>query len=282
MATPRLSIITCCKGRLEYLKRALPTFVAQSQSEVIVVDYDCPDGAKDWVAAHFPNVRVVSVTDAPVFNLSRARNIGARHALGPWLAFCDADNLLAPSFASELLGRLVPGTYLRTLQDMPSGPIKRGIPLACEATTFWAIGGYDDALRGWGPEDREMINRLDRAGIGELIGAATLVETLRHDNLERSRHYEHTIEVSTVIGHHYARIKQRYFETRGQWFTDTQRYSTYRMVEQVVLASLADPESNAVFDIRIVDSAPPWTARLAAPDVRDFYKIRSEALRYLA
>src|SRR6478672_10968313 len=145
MAAPRLSIVTCCKGRLEYLKSTLPTFVAQSESEVIVVDYDCPDGTKDWVAAHFPDVRVVSVTDAPVFNLSRARNVGARHAHGPW-------------FASELLARLVPGTYLRTLQDTPFGPLKRGIPLACEATTFWAIGGYDDALRGWGPEDREMIN----------------------------------------------------------------------------------------------------------------------------
>ena len=58
MAAPRLSIVTCCKGRLEFLKRALPTFVAQSDSEVIVVDYDCPDGTKDWVAAHFPDVRV--------------------------------------------------------------------------------------------------------------------------------------------------------------------------------------------------------------------------------
>lgn len=282
MATPGLSIVTCCKGRLEYLKSALPTFVAQSESEVIVVDYDCPDGTKDWVAAHFPDVRVVPVADAPIFNLSRARNIGARHARGPWLAFCDADNLLAPSFASELLARPVPGTYLRMLQDTPFGPIKRGIPLACEAATFWAIGGYDDALRGWGPEDREMIHRLDRAGIREVIGAATLVETLRHGNAERSRHYEQKIEVSTVIGHHYARIKQRYFETRGRWFTDEQRHSTYHGVEQAVLASLADHESNAVFDIRIADSAPPWTARLVARDVRNYYQIRAEELRFLA
>jgi hypothetical protein len=68
--------------------------------------------------------------------------------------------------------------------------------------------------------------------------------------------YEHAIELSTVINHHYARIKQRYFETRGQWFTDSQRHSTYRMVEQAVLASLAEPESSAVFDIQIADSIP--------------------------
>ena len=278
MAAPRLSIVTCCKGRLEYLQRALPTFVEQSESEVIVVDYDCPEGTKDWVAAHFPAVRVTTVGDAPIFNLSRARNAGATLARASWLVFCDADQLLTPSFASQLLARMVPGTYLRTLRDTPFGSLKQGVPLACEAATFWAVGGYDDAFRGWGPEDREFIDRLDRSGIREVLGAANMVETLQHSNAVRSSFYEHAIELSAVINHHYARIKQRYFETRGQWFTDTQRHSTYRMVEQAVLASLAEPQSNAVFDIQIADSTPPWTARLTAPPVRNFHKIRTEAL----
>lgn len=278
MSAPKLSIVTCCKGRLEHLKRGLPTFVAQSASEVIVVDYDCPDRTKDWVATHFPDVRVAPVTDAPVLNVSRARNIGAKHARAPWLAFCDADQLLARSFASELLARLVPGTYLRTLRDTPLGPQKQGVPLACEAATFWAIGGYDDAFRGWGGEDSEIIGRLDRAGIREVIGAATLVETLRHSNAERSTYYEREIDVSMAINHHYARLKQRYFETRGQWFTDEQRHSTYRAVEQAVLDSLADPQSNAVFDIRIDDSDPPWTARLTAPGVRAYHEAKTELL----
>jgi len=278
MPAPKLSIVTCCKGRLEHLERALPTFVAQSESEVIVVDYDCPDRTKDWVALHFPDVRVTSVTDAPILNVSRARNIGAKHSRAPWLAFCDADQLLARSFASELRARLVSGTYLRTLRDTPFGPKKQGVPLACEAATFWAIGGYDDAFRGWGSEDFEIIDRLDRAGIREVTGAATLVETLRHSNAARSSFYTHAIDVSMVINHHYARIKQRYFETRGEWFTDEQRYSTYRAVEHAVLDSLADPQSNAVFDIRIADSDPPWTARLTAPGVRAYHEAKTELL----
>src|SRR5208283_3062821 len=172
MAAPRLSIVTCCKGRLEHLRRALPTFVGQSESEVIVVDYDCPDRTKDWVAAHFPTVRIAVVTEAPIFNVSRARNVGARLALAPWLAFCDADNLLAPSFAAEILARMLPGMYLRALRKTPFGPTKQWIPLVCEAATFWAVGGYDDALRGWGPEDEEFIDRLDRSGIKEAHGTA--------------------------------------------------------------------------------------------------------------
>ena len=117
MAEPRLSIVTCCKGRLRHLKQALPTLVAQAESEVIVVDYDCPDKTREWVAAQFPGVHVVTVTDAPHFNLSRARNIGAAHARAPWLVICDADDVLAPSFSSELLRLTASGTYQRTLRN---------------------------------------------------------------------------------------------------------------------------------------------------------------------
>jgi hypothetical protein len=275
-ADPRLSIVTCCKGRLEYLKRALPTFVEQSESEVIIVDYDCPDRTKDWVAAHFPTVRVAIVTEVPIFNVSRARNLGARLARAPWLAFCDADNVLAPSFASEVLARMVPGVYLRTLRNTPSGPKRRPIPLVCEAATFWAVGGYDDAFRSWGLEDVELVYRLNQSGIKEARDAAVLVETLPHSNAARSAYYEHTIDVSSTINHHYATIKRRYFETCSQWFTDLQRHSTYSAVEQAVLASLAEPEGDAIFDIRIAESSPPWTTRLTARAIRDVHKIRTE------
>ena len=278
MAPPRLSIITCCKGRLAYLKRALPTFVGQTQSEVIVVDYGCPDGTKDWLAIHFPDVHVGSVTNTPLFNLSHARNVGARLANARWLVFADADQLLTASFATELLATLIPGTYLRTLRQTPRGPMKQGVPLACETDSFWAVGGYDDAFAGWGAEDLDFIDRLDRAGIRELTGAASLVETLRHSNTERSTHYEHDIDVSMVINHHYAKIKQRYFETRGRWFTDQQRHGTYRLVKLAVLDSLTNTDGNRTFDIRIADSVPPWTARLNASGVRSYHNLQRSAL----
>jgi hypothetical protein len=259
----------------------LPTFVEQSESEVIVVDYDCPDRTKDWVAVHFPTVRIAIVTEAPIFNLSSARNVGARLARAPWLAFCDADNLLAPLFASEILARMVPGTYLRTLRNTPLGSRKHWIPLVCEAATFWAVGGYDDAFRGWGPEDQELIDRLERSGTKEVHSTAALVETLPHGNAARSTYYENTIDVSAVTSHHYAQIKRRYFETRSQWFTDSQRHSTYRAVEQAVVASLAEPESDAIFDIRIAESTPPWTAHLTARAIRNFHRSALPVLRDL-
>jgi len=276
MAVPELSLVSCCKGRLEHLRRALPTFVEQIGAEVIVVDYDCPERTRDWVAARFPAVRVVAVSDAPILNISRARNLGAKAATAAWLAFCDADQLLPPSFASDLRAWMQPDTYIRTFRKTPSGLVRRPIPLVCEAATFWAVGGYDDAICGWGFEDRELIERLDRSGIKEARDAQLLVETLPHGNALRRSFYEHNIDVSAVVNHHYGTIKLRYFETRGCWFSDAQRYSTYRAVEQVVLAALAESGSDSTFDILVADSAPPWTARLTAQGVRDYHRNRKE------
>ena len=260
----------------------MPTFVAQPDSEVIVVDYDCPDKTRDWVAAIFPQARVVAITGAPYFNLSRARNIGAREAGADWIVFCDADNLLALSFSEELFKRVSRGSYLRTLRATRFGIMTHNVPLACETATFRSVGGYDDAFDGWGVEDREFIDRLNRSGIRDVVGPADLVETLRHGNAERTTFYEHQIEVSMAINNYYCHIKQRYFETTGRWFTDEQRYSTYKSVKQAVLESLADRQSEAIFEIPIIGSAPPWTARLTAPAIRQFRDTKCEFLAQLA
>src|SRR5499427_9193288 len=142
MNLPKLSIVVPCKARLQYLRRSLPTFVEQSESEVIVVDYDCPDNTRGWVTTNFPAARVVAVTDVPYFNLSHARNVGAREARASWILFCDADNLLASSYSAELYSRVSPGSFLRSLRETRFGIRPHNVPLACEAQTYWSLGGF--------------------------------------------------------------------------------------------------------------------------------------------
>jgi len=269
MTGPAFSIVTTCKGR----QRALPTFVAQAAAEVIVVDYDCPDRTKDWIAAHCPEVRVAAVTESPIFNLSRARNIGAELARAPWLVLCDADNMLAASFTREVQRLVVPGTYLRISRDTPQGVRKLNIPLVCEAPTYREIGGYDDALSGWGAEDWEFVQRLEHRGVREVLGPATLFESLPHSNDLRSRFHEHDIYVSMVINHFYAKIKERHFQTRGRWLTAGQRHATHDQVRQAVLASLADPQGHALIDVSIEGAVPPWTARLNMTEIRRYHEM---------
>lgn len=92
--TPLVSVIITCINRLEHLKQTLPKLSIQKFIEIIVVDYGCLQGTRDWVKQDFPNVKLVFVDDDPIFSLSRARNIGAAYSQAEYLMFSDADILI--------------------------------------------------------------------------------------------------------------------------------------------------------------------------------------------
>ena len=266
------SIVTTCKGRLQHLQRSLPTFLAQQDAEVIVVDYDCPQRSGDWVETHFPGARVERVSDAPRFNLSRARNIGAHAATAPWLVFCDADNLLLEGFAAAIDALRAPNVFIRPYRESADGPMAVPFPLACEREVYRAVGGFDDALEGWGTEDWEFVDRLLRHGVVQRLFPVRLVGILDHDDSARTLFYEETMQVSRLVGHFYARIKARYRETRGQDFTDDQRYAVHRHTRQAVRAALSDPALDALLDVTVPDADPPWTARIRTNEARALYE----------
>lgn len=185
VAPPRMSLITTCKGRLAHLQQSLPLMVAQSeQCEVIVVDYDCPDGTADWVRSNHPQVKVVRVTDAPVFNPSKARNRGAEVAGGEWLGFVDADILLRRGLAEQLLARISPGKFYRPRLVVPDlfGTF------FCSRDDFLEVGGFDEAIVGWGGEDRDIYHRLTEfAGRAVVWFPPGWLSCISHTDAERVR-----------------------------------------------------------------------------------------------
>ena len=184
MAT--LCYITTCKGRLEHLKQTLPRVVNQPDVSCVVVDYACPDNTADWVAANFPQVPVVRVTGEAGFNAARARNLGARAANAPWLAFFDADILWAAEFASTVIPSLQSGHYYRA---QPVTPQTWG-SFICKREDFDAVGGYDEAFTGWGGEDDDLMALLSMLGRKSAGYSAELIEEIPHDDAARVRFYE--------------------------------------------------------------------------------------------
>lgn len=180
---PVLSIITTCKNRLEHLKQSLPLMVRQD-ADCIVVDYGCPENCGAWVAGSFPGVQVVRVEDVSGFNAGRARNLGAQAARSPWLAFVDADVLLAPQFSATILPRLIADHYFRP------DPVSLDIwgSFVVSARNFADIGGYDETLTAWGGEDDDVYWRL-RTLLGATAASfdATLMTAIEHSDAERIR-----------------------------------------------------------------------------------------------
>lgn len=98
----KISLVTTCKGRLSYLRESLPTWLDLDYDnyEIIVTDYDCPDGTEAYVnenrelyrqTSKARDVRVVKVHDKPYFNLNDARNTGADAASGALIFMIDSD-----------------------------------------------------------------------------------------------------------------------------------------------------------------------------------------------
>ncbi len=176
-----LTIVTTCKGRLAYLKQSLPTML-RTGLPVVVVDYDCPDGTRGYVAEHFKTATVVPVDNEATFNLSRARNLGAAAVATGFIGFFDSDALLQSGFA-EALANIPPSEDLFCV----AGDNELHGQCIVAKAAFEKVGGYDEAMAGWGGEDGDFYLRLLAAGYRRTMLPAGLVTSLAHGDSERLR-----------------------------------------------------------------------------------------------
>jgi glycosyltransferase involved in cell wall biosynthesis len=156
-----LSIITPCKNRLQHLKQTLPLMRLVENAEVIVVDYGCEQGTGDWIAATHPDVKVVRIDDDPIFHVSRARNSGAAQARSEIFCFIDADMFIVGDL-SRWIEQNLRTNWFFVIPEI--GTSAAGF-LLCHKSDFFNVGGYDEALRGWAPEDVDLYERLELSGV---------------------------------------------------------------------------------------------------------------------
>ncbi len=239
--TAAISFIVTCKGRLRHLKQTLPGLIAQPNSEVIVVDYDCPDGTSDWVRSTASSVRIVKVTDAPRFNYSHAHNLGARTATAPWLCFVDADILVAPEFSGTILPLLRSDHYFR---PVPLDWNAYG-SFVCARTDFEQAGGYDEVIEGWGGKDDDLYRRLEMTGRRLASFPGTLFLGLKHDDESRTRHYEIKDRLlNQRLNSFYLHVKYDLLRQLGMSaLSRSLRQSVYREIKRTFLdQGRADPD----------------------------------------
>lgn len=158
--------------------------------EVLVVTNRCTDTTAD-VAVAFADrlaVRVVIADEKP--SAAYARNVGAEHANGEVLLFCDADDRAGPYWVAGMAAELGPGR-----SDFVGGLIqvdREGLPtwiyrwryagvdntcargdllphvisasFGVTAEAFAGVGGFDEGFAGAAGEDVDVSRRLLRQG----------------------------------------------------------------------------------------------------------------------
>jgi len=264
---PRLSIVTTCKGRLHHLRQSLPTFLAQPDCEVIVVDFDCPDATAEVVAREFPAARVVAVKNEPHFDIDRARNLGGEAASGEWIAFIDADIIIVPDFHARLASQMKPGTFLRFF------PRARGTSLfgSCimRRVDFLAVGRYDEVMQGYGGDDQEMYFRLRLFGLEAVaMDFDVVAQVILHDNAARIKFGRlPSMLHHTRINSAYLVVKTTLLRMLGVTGLSSEQCRTiYRLIGEVVNDANRTPEAPIHFTMELPPDPieipmPAWNAK---------------------
>jgi hypothetical protein len=190
----------------------------QDGTEVIVVDYSCPQGSGRYIRQNLPSVKVASVDGKPYFSLWEARNRGAAVATAEMLVFCDADTILADNALKWVSQRLPRQSFGYFSAETTSAFNKNGLRLSnnqlrgfqvVPAKKFRALGGYDEVLQGYAAGgDTDLHERLMLMGIAPFELDPKIVEdVIAHDNAARLAHHEIPLRLSYLAGLLYRRAK---------------------------------------------------------------------------
>jgi glycosyltransferase involved in cell wall biosynthesis len=134
--SPEVSVVIPAYNEGSYVGRLLKALSKQSfkDFEVIVSDAESRDGTKE-VTESFKEKMNIKFIEAPPKGPAFGRNQGAKHALGEWLLFLDADDDIDdPSFIGTLLaetkkrGWSVSSAKMR-VKDTESAKNRRGIAI---------------------------------------------------------------------------------------------------------------------------------------------------------
>jgi glycosyltransferase involved in cell wall biosynthesis len=92
---PQISVVIPTFNREKIVTRAIESVLVQTTrpAEILVVDDGSTDGTRTVVESIGPKVRYIRQANRGV---ASARNLGAREAISPWIAFLDSDDVWTP------------------------------------------------------------------------------------------------------------------------------------------------------------------------------------------
>lgn len=177
---------------------ALAVQQSDTRIEIVVVDNGSTDDTAaviETAARRDARVRRVAATDGR--GAGYARNVGVAETTAPWIAFCDADDVVGVDWVDAIVGALAThpfvtgpldtsalnegwlagsrGTAISSGQPMFEGvfPIASSCNLAIHRELFDAHGGFDESFRIG--QDTELSLRLWCAGVALHFAPAATV-----------------------------------------------------------------------------------------------------------
>lgn len=198
-----------CHKRTQDMLSVIPSVIAAANQsapvEILIIDYGeqepleplLEEFRKELLPAN--KLVVKTYRGRSYYHMGHARNLSLRAARGEYLIVGASDIYLNPQFFSAVREQFskTGATYLRS---MTTGFV--GI-LACETKALFEIGGWDERFEFYGPEDKDVLHRLDRNGatIG-YYDLDKLITMIRTPDREKTANYrlQMTKEEMSALG----------------------------------------------------------------------------------
>jgi glycosyltransferase involved in cell wall biosynthesis len=166
---PNFSIVIPTHNRLGLLKEALSSIWAQTAGdyEIIVVNDGSTDETEEWLVTERKRVRAFTQANR---GPGVARNLGAHHARGTYLAFLDSDDLWFPwsleVYRNVIYDNCEPSFVVgKPFVFSDNSELSKVVPAAVRTEQFYNYFASGDQWRWWGVSS--FIIRRDRfAAVG--------------------------------------------------------------------------------------------------------------------
>jgi hypothetical protein len=199
----KISICTVCMNRLSHLRETLPMNIMHNKNhpdiEFVVLDYNSKDGMDKWIRANMmPYIgagilKYYRTNDPVYFDLSHSKNMALKLSTGEILCMVDADNYAGIDYA-KWVDSVYSGTekypIITTLRKDNVPFRDQGGKLCFPKSLFTSISGFDESLVGYGIDDVDLVNRLEKAG-GERVYLENkeYLKYIGHSTIERLKNH---------------------------------------------------------------------------------------------
>lgn len=195
----KISICTVCMNRLHHLHQTLPVNIAKNEHypdiEFVLLDYNSKDGLEDWVRSTLSRyiesgiLKYYKTYEPAYFSMSHSKNLVSRLASGHIVCNVDADNYAGPDYAgwvNSFFADSEKNTVLTTIRKTYVPNTDQGGKLCYSKALLNSVKGYDESLVGYGIDDVDFVNRLEKAGgKRHFIDQPQYLEYIGHSDEER-------------------------------------------------------------------------------------------------
>jgi len=202
---PKISVIIPTLNEEGFIEHLLKNILEQNgQREIIVSDSGSTDKTEDIVKEFIKNnpSKNIKFIRVPIKGVGAARNYGAKHAAGNYVAFIDADSEIPPDFlqnaSAEMLARGIDIAWCEIKTNSPRKidrfmfrvqniihrlfqflklPVCGGTGIIIKKNLHEEIGGFNENMSH--SEDSDYCHKASKKGIFKMLQSTFIVVSMR-------------------------------------------------------------------------------------------------------